>query len=211
MADRYSANATERGRIMMDDKDYAKVVNEVLQSIGPILDDLKRCLFSRDKRRLNETEKTYMAAVRSSLPFYEAITAKAEKTEFEEKSLAILPSLQRLGIGVQNLLNGVRTTVEAEIPFTDKALAEISEIMALTKDLARDTNDAMLTKNPHFKQYVATSAEHIFKRTDDCVLGHQERLIKGICSPKSSFVYLDIMMALKRIARELADLSEKAQ
>jgi phosphate:Na+ symporter len=99
--------------------------------------------------------------------------------------------------------------LEAEVSFTDKALAEISEIMALVKDLTRDANDVLTTGNPHFRAYIASSAQNVMQRVDELGLEHQKRLVVGICTPKASFLYLDILHSLKRVAQALSHLSEK--
>lgn len=194
----------------MDEKAYARAIGEVLESLGKVMDDAQKSLFSRDKRRLKETEKAFAAYLKSSLPLFEETAAKKEKTEDDKAFMALLPALQRVGIGAEDLLSGIRMTLEAEISFTDKALGEISEIMALVKDLARDAGDVLVTRNARFREYALSSARHILERVDDCGLEHQQRLIVGICPPKSSFVYLDVVHSLKRLAAELAALLESA-
>ncbi len=192
----------------MDEKEFLKTTTDILAPLVQIVDDLKRCLLSRNRRGLKEIEKRVVAATMSSLPLFEELVQKGQKTAVDEKSVNFLPVLQKLGIGTGDLLSGIRTALETEVPLTDKALAEISEIMALTKDLARDTGDALTTGNGNFRQYAITSAANLLKRADECALDHQQRLITGRCTPKSSFVYLDIMQSLRRTARELASLCE---
>ncbi len=193
----------------MDEKERVKTTGDILTSLITILDGLKRCLFSMDNRKLKDIEKTIAATTAASLPLFEDLVQKKEKTAIDEKLLGFLPSLQKLGIGAADLTSGIKTAIEAHVPFTDKALTEISEIMALTKDLTRDTNDVLSTGNARFREYALSSAANLQKRADECGLEHRERLLTGLCTPKSSFVYLDIMQSLKRIARELAALCEK--
>lgn len=194
----------------MDEKELLKTTGDILTSLITILDGLKHCLFSSDGRKLKDIEKRLAATTTSSLPLFEELVQKKQRTAVDEKLLGMLPSLQKLGIGAADLASGVKTAIEARVPFTDKALAEISEIMALTKDLTRDTNDVLSTGNARFREYALSSAAGLLKRADECGLEHQQRLLTGLCAPKSSFVYLDIMQALKRIARELASLCKKA-
>jgi len=194
----------------MDEKEYAQVIAEALQSLGRTIEDLKRCLFSRNKRLMNQTKRNLAASVRASVPLLEETAEKSEKNALDRWFLELLPSLQRLGIGVEDLLGGVQIAVETEVSLTDKSLSEISETMALLKDLARDTNDVLATKNSHFRTYAVSSVEHLLQRVCECGLEHQQRLATGVCSPKASFLYLDIMESVKRIAQELGNLCEKA-
>jgi Na+/phosphate symporter len=194
----------------MNEKEYTQAIADALESLGRTIEDLKRCLFSRNKRLLNEAKRNLATSVRASIPLFEEIMEKREKSALDQWFLKLLPSLQRLGIAVENLLSGVQMAVDTEVSLTDKACGEISEMMALLKDLARDTNDVLATRNSHFRAYAVSSGEHLLQRAFECGLEHQQRLVVGICSPKASFLYLDIMDSVKRIAQELGSLCEKA-
>ena len=192
----------------MDEKEHVRVIGESLSSFGKTVDDLKKCLFSRDKRRMKETVKDFYTSLKLSLPVFDEVMERAEKSQVDKRLLGLLPMLQQTGIATEDLVRAVQTTLEAEVSLTDKALAEISELMSLLKDLARDTNDVLTTGNQHFCKYVLASAERIQQRVNECAVEHQRRLIVGVCTPRASFIYLDIIHSLKRIAQELALLCE---
>jgi Na+/phosphate symporter len=194
----------------MNEKTYVEMIGQILESLGNTIDEAKRCLFSRDKRRLTQAEKAFSSELTSGLPLYEALIAKKEKLQADQEFVALLPSLQHLGIAGEDLLQGIRITLEAGISLTDKAFGEISEVMALVKDLARDTGDALTTGNARFREYAHAEANHAIDRMEEYGLEHEQRLVVATCSPKASFVYLDIMRSLKTIATELASLAEKA-
>jgi phosphate:Na+ symporter len=192
----------------MDEKEHARVIGESLNSLGKTVDDLKKCLFSRDKRKMKETVKGFYASLKLSLPLFDEVMERAQKNQVDRKLLGLLPMLQQTGIATEDLVRAIQTTIDAEVSLTDKALAEISELMSLLKDLARDTNDVLATGNQHFRRYVLASAERIQQRVNECGIEHQQRLIVGVCTPRASFIYLDIIHSLKRIAQELARLCE---
>ena len=194
----------------MDEKECTRVIAQALDALGRTIEDLKKALFSRNKRLMNETKKNLTSSVKASVPLFEDMMEKSEKSPLDKRFIELLPSLQRLGIAVEDLLGGVQTAVDAEVSLTDKALSEISEMMALLKNLARDTQDVVSTRNSHFRTYAVSSVEHLFQRTCECGLEHQQRLVIGVCSPKASFLYLDILDSIKRIAQELGVLCEKA-
>jgi phosphate:Na+ symporter len=194
----------------MDEKEHVRVITESLDSFGKTIDNLKKCLFSRDKKRMKEVLKEFYASLKLSLPVFDEIMERAEKNEVDKRLLGLLPMLQQVGIATEDLVGAIQTAVDAEVSLTDKALAEISEIMSLLKDLARDTNDVLTTGNQHFCRYVLASAERIQQRVNECGVEHQQRLIIGVCTPRASFLYLDVIHSLKRIAQELARLCEAA-
>jgi Na+/phosphate symporter len=186
------------------------VIGDILESLGKTVEGLKNCLFSRSRRLMNVTRKAFAASLKSSLPAFSRAIQRTGKSPLDERLLALLLVCQRLGIAMEDLVGGVQAIVETDACLTDKALAEISEVMALVKDLARDTNDAISSGNSHFREYAVTSARHIRERSAEVGSEHQERLVTGACSPKASFLYLTVMDSLKRVAQELGNLCEKA-
>ncbi len=123
----------------MNERTIESVIGEILESIGKTVEGLKNCLFSGNKRLMNETKKAFAASLRSSLPAFIEAIQRTGKSSTDERLLALLPACQRLGIAMEDLVGGVQAMVETGACLTDKALAEISEVMALLKDLARDT------------------------------------------------------------------------
>jgi len=194
----------------MDEKEYTSIISESLTSVVKTVEALKKCLFSRDKRRMKETAKDFYASLKRSLPLVNEVMARAEKSEIDKKIIGIVPTLQQLGIATEDLVTAIQVAVETDVAFTDKALAEVSEVMSLLKDLARDTNDVFATGNQDFCRYVLSLAQRVRERVIECSLEHQGRLLTGICTPKASFVYLDIINSMRRVSQELAQLCEAA-
>ena len=194
----------------MEEKEYTATISEILDSVKSILDDIKRCIFSNDKGCLDAAEKKRKAILTSSLPMTEAVVSKQQKSQLEIRFLGILPSLQKLGINLDDLLGASYSKITLDVAFTEKALKEISDIIAGVKELARDTKDFFTTKNPRLSDQIAAGSGKLKTMADEFALVHQGRLIVGLCSPKASYLYLDIIESLKRMARELALIAEKA-
>jgi Na+/phosphate symporter len=193
----------------MEESSYIRTVEETVDSLRTTIDELKRCLFSRDKKRMKDTVKTFYSRLNTSLPLFNKLVAKVDKTPEDIKLLNLLPWLQQLGSPLEDLVGGVHAAVDAEICFTDKALAEISEIMGMVNNLARDTSDALTSENDRFKDYATSESLSVLDRIRDFGIEHQQRLVVGVCMPKASFLYLDVMNSLKRITLELISLFER--
>jgi Na+/phosphate symporter len=194
----------------MEEKEYTATISEILDAVKPILDDTKRCIFSHDKGCLDAAEKKRRAILTSSLPMTEAIVSKQQKSQLEIRFLGILPHLQKLGINLDDLLSASYSKITLDVAFTEKALKEISDMIAGVNGLARDTKDFFVTKNAHLSEQIQTAAGKLGGMADEFALVHQQRLIVGLCSPKASYLYLDIIESLKRVTRELALIAEKA-
>ena len=194
----------------MNERTIENVIGEILESVGKTVEGLKNCLFSGNKRLMNETKKAFAASLRSSLPAFVEAIQRTGKSSADERPLMLLPACQRLGIAMEDLVGGVQAMVETGICLTDKALAEISEVMALLKDLARDANDAISSGNTHFRRM--PSPPPAASASDRQRPGWST---KNGSSPESArprllSSYLTVMDALKRVAQELGDLCEKA-
>jgi phosphate:Na+ symporter len=192
----------------MDEKEYSRIISENLVSLSNAVEAMKKVLFSRDKKRMKETIKEFYGSLKLSLPLINEIMARQEKSVTDKKIIGVVPTLQQMGIATEDLVTAIQVAVETDVAFTDKALAEISEVMSLLKDLARDTNDVFTTGNQDFCRYVLSLADRVQVRVNECALEHQGRLLTGACTPKASFVYLDIIYSAKRIAQELARLCQ---
>ena len=193
----------------METTDHSPVISEALQMLGKTLDDLKTVLFSQSTHLLRQIKKEHAEFHAVNLQVVEKTIAHGAGSASDRQLLAALPALQGIGIAARNLLSNIRAKLETGTVFTEKALTEIAEIMALAKDLARDTSDAMITEQPSLRTYVVDSAHYMLKKADEYGLAHQQRLIEGDCSLTASFLYLHIMLSLKGIAQELSLLSEK--
>ncbi len=51
--------------------------------------------------------------------------------------------------------------------------------------------------------------EEVIKLADEYEVVHQQRLIEGVCMPKASYLYLDIVDSFKRITKSLDEFAER--
>lgn len=190
-------------------EEYVRYIGDILQNLAKTLDHLRKCVRTHDKALLEQAQKEYSSGLKTSLPLAEKIIKKPDKTALDRRFVECIPILQKIGIALDALVNSVSVKVRSETGFSERALTEVSDIMQLTANLATDTRDVVLTGNRDFQRYVSDKAKKIWEAVEEYDLGHQHRLLIGTCSPKASFLYLDMTRSLRRIAGELATLSEK--
>jgi len=193
----------------MEKQQYMEMLGKILESMSDTLEDVKRCLPSHDKQCLKGAEKEFRERLMEGLPLVTQVIAQEHKSEAEKKFLMLVPSLQKIGQSMETILVRTKRKVESQILFTDKGLSELKQIISGVKDIARDTKDVLATNNPHLRKHIRAEMEKFIGMADDFALEHQERLVLGFCTPQASYLYVDMLDALKRIARELVYLSEK--
>ena len=157
------------------------------------------------KKCLSDFENILIA----NLPFVEKIVTEKEKDPVEIKYVNQVISLQVIALALDNLIAKMLVKAESATLFSDKATKEIKSLLEITYSQFKDTKDYILTKNPILKQNVLTAKEKLIDLVTDYDVVHQNRLITGICMPKASYLYIDMTSSLKRIARGIADFTEK--
>jgi Na+/phosphate symporter len=193
----------------MEEKEMQLKFHEVFESTLPLLESIKKGFFSEKEVALKEGKAKIKDIIKSRVDFAQNIIEVKDKSEADMKYVSLLPSFQSIGLALENLINKMETKVESRILFSEKALSELKELFGIMLAQFRDTTDYILTKNPRLKENISGAKEMIAKSTAEYELIHQQRLITGVCMPKASYLYIDISESIKRIARGLAEFSEK--
>ncbi len=193
----------------MQEKELIQGFTETFEAIILILEDVKKGFFTQKAPLIKESKVKFREGLKSRVPFVEKIIELKEKDETEKRYVNLLLSFQAVALAIENLISKMETKVELNLLFSEKALSEIKELFSIIQTQFRDTKDYVITKNPHLKNNIDSAKEKIVKLAEEYELVHQQRLITGICMPRSSYLYIDITDSLKRIARGLTDFSSK--
>lgn len=193
----------------MEQQEYLDTLNKIFDAMMACIDQMIKCLPSHDKKALEQAEKEFLTAATGGLVLADRITAKPEKDDLDKKFLILLPTLQRIGLALDDILSRLERKVEAGILFADKANAEVIDVMRRARDLVRDTKDYCATKNPTLFNTGRADFEKLVDLVHKYAEEHQQRMISGICTPRGSYVYVDIIESLKRMATQLVSLVQK--
>jgi Na+/phosphate symporter len=199
-----------RGGKWMNEQEYLQTLNKVLDAMISCMEQMIKCLPSYDKKCIELADKEFITAATASLPMADRLTKLEKKDELETKFLNLLPTIQRIGLAMDDVLSRIKRKTESGLLFTDKGNAEILDIMRRVRDLIRDTKDYYATKNPTLYNTGKTHLDDLVNLVHKYADEHQQRMISGICTPRTSYVYVDMMESLKRMATQLARLATKA-
>jgi Na+/phosphate symporter len=196
-------------REYMQEQEYLQTLNKIFDAMISCLDLMAKSMATHDKKYVQLAEKEFITSATAGLPLADRLTSQADKDELEKKFLTLLPTLQRAGLAMDDLLSRIRRQIDGGILFTDKANAEITDIMRRVRDLVRDTKDYYATKNPTLFETGKADFEKLVDLVHQYAEGHLQRMITGLCTPQSSYVYVDMIESLKRMATQLASLAKK--
>jgi len=126
--------------------------------------------------------------------------------------LEVISNIQQIKYSTEKINASIRNKADDGVLFSDKAMTEMKDIFGVTLDCLRHIRDLIQTKNEvlveHLLQRTSTYEEVLRKYADE----HENRLLKGICLPKASLIYLlvvdslkDILWYVKTIAKKFKD------
>ncbi|TVM00444.1 MAG: hypothetical protein CV087_13830 [Candidatus Brocadia sp. WS118] len=131
------------------------------------------------------------------------LTNKAAKSDMDKqliKSLmAVVGHIEMATNGLDGILQNVKSKVAEGVLFSDKGVNEISHLFKETLDMLKTAGDIILTRNEVLRKYVADKYKSFNQIADAYSEEHEDRLIKGVCQPKSSSLYLNIVDSLSKI------------
>ncbi len=119
--------------------------------------------------------------------------------ELIKSLLSIVGSIEMAVTGLDSVLQHVGAKVREGILFSDKAVSEIRHLFGETLDILKTAGDTLLTKNEVLMKYVINKYKNLDEIVEDYSQEHEERLIKGLCQPQHSPVYLNIMDSIMTV------------
>lgn len=193
----------------MEEKELTERFHRTFDAVLPILENVYKGFFANNPTILKKCLSDFEDMLTANLPFVEKVITEKEKDPIEKRYVNMVLSLQIIALALDNLITKMLVKAETATLFGDKATKEIKSLLEITYSQFKDTKDYVLTKNTVLKQNVLMAKEKLIDLVTEYDVVHQNRLITGVCMPKASYLYIDITSSLKRIAKGIADFTEK--
>jgi Na+/phosphate symporter len=137
-------------------------------------------------------------------------SAPGEKgKEWAKPYLSMASSFDRMGYNMDGMVDRLKSMLKEHILFSDRAVKEVNDIFQEAMDLLESLPDLVQTKNKLLAQHIGEQVRSILKIANGYSEEHEERLIQGVCMPKSSPLYLGLLEALKGIITHILEVSGK--
>ena len=121
-------------------------------------------------------------------------------------------ALERVGDAVEALAICAWRRVREELVLSEAALHEIRTLFDGVTDLVETVGAAVTTRNHVLIRHLREDGARIQGQTHSYETAHQERLMSGVCPPRSSSLFLamlDSFREIERYTRRLADSLSK--
>jgi Na+/phosphate symporter len=123
--------------------------------------------------------------------------------------LVVPMHVERIGDHVELLARAVRTMIEQGIPFSERAMREVSTLFDKAVELLECVRDIVPTGNRVLIRWVLEQGHALEALAEDYALVHQQRLIEGVCMPHASSMYLALLDYLKGVESHARQIARK--
>jgi Na+/phosphate symporter len=158
-------------------------------------------------RHVHHHEKRLMDHVAMQMREYPFSLGPAEH-------LAFLPTaLERIGDCGEALARCTATIHREDIPFSEKGQAEIVALFGRSIELLESLASAIHHGRLETLREIREAGQQFQSLCEEISVHHQDRLIRGVCKPRASSVFLamlDSFREIERYVRRMTDAVEKA-
>jgi Na+/phosphate symporter len=129
--------------------------------------------------------------------------------EWAKPYLSMASSFDRMGYNMEGMVDRLKVILKDHILFSDRAVKEVNDIFQGAMDLLESLPDLIQTRNKLLAQKIGEQVRSLLKIANGYSGEHEERLIQGVCMPKSSPLYLGLLESLKGIIAHILEVSGK--
>jgi Na+/phosphate symporter len=193
---------------------------EVREKITQTCQDLSRMLrvafqeFSTPTDQKIQLAEEMRSEIRHSTAgltnFIVAKSSSGEKgKEWAKPYLSMASSFDRMTYNIEGIIDQVKRKASDHILFSDRGVKEVNDVFQEAMDLLETLPELVHSENKQLAQHMGERVRAVIKIASGFSEEHEERLIQGICLPKSSPLYLGILESLKGIITHILEISGK--
>jgi Na+/phosphate symporter len=112
-------------------------------------------------------------------------------------NVRFLYRLERIGDMLESMLHCFRTKIDQDIPFTDKADAELDQLFSLFTKMIVGLRDVLFAPSQVMLDDITVLSKDLTRMVEEFRTAHWERVETGRCAPASSSLYRKILDSFK--------------
>ncbi len=139
-----------------------------------------------------------------------AALAKMASTNSEARTLLTVPShIEKIATSIKRITENSRSRIKEGMLFSDKAILETGKLFTKTKEVLKKAGEAAVTGAKAAVDGALADSEAVERMANEFATSHEERLVTGECSPKSSSTYLCILYAFEDMGAHIKDATKR--
>ena len=136
--------------------------------------------------------------------------AKLASAHPEARSIISAPAhVEKIATIIKRVSDNIRLRIKDGMLFSDKAIHETESMFTKTKDVLKRTGEVVITSGKKGVDEIIAESDAIERMASEFTTAHENRIITGEASPKSSTVYLCILYAFEDMAGHIKDIVSK--
>ena len=189
-------------------RDFVAEVHGLCEKIEDALSALYKAFLYHRPEFVNEAELLIKAIKERHEGLAEELLQASETDRVAMRYAPVPVNLERIAHNLEHISRAISTKIRENLLFSDKAVSELNYLFYRLKEVLAALEDMVLARNTYLANYIKESEREIERAASEYATAHEDRLIEGICLPKSSGVYLVILDCLKRIAWNAKEIAE---
>jgi Na+/phosphate symporter len=138
------------------------------------------------------------------------LTKESLADDFDLKPyIAVSVHIMKIWESIDKLSKLIDEKIRGNILFSEKAVNETIFLLQRLIEILRPTADIILARNTFIKMYILESQASVEKMATEYATLHEDRLIKGVCLPAASKLYISMLDAIKSIAWHTKEIAMK--
>jgi Na+/phosphate symporter len=197
-------------------KELISEMHDLFPVMAEGMDLLQRGLIYNNLKVIEEADDVLRPVREKEVALTEGILKERTAEPLAARYASVPAHIRRLADEIGRIASTLRDKVKEGLLFSDRAMSELNFLFEKTGDIMANTRDTILARNTIIAGYIKESEASLSRSANDYSTRHEERLIEGLCLPRASSAYLELLDAFKGIAwhaKEIAmDLTgEKAK
>jgi len=136
--------------------------------------------------------------------------AKLASSTPEARAIISVPAhIEKIASTIKRIQDNTRTRIKEGMLFSDKAIQETTTMFAKTKDVLKKAGEVAVTGAKKGVEEITAESDAIERMVNEFTTAHENRIITGEASPKSSTVFLCILYAFEDMAAHIKNAVRK--
>ncbi len=184
-------------------RDALDKIEKMCEMASKMIKDVSESFNMHDREKLAEAEKLYKQLLklerRTTEQIVKEITSKTESDESLKRYIAVPGHFAMIGANIKNIIDNTAAKIGEGLLFSDRAVHELNLLFEKCNELIICVSDLIETRNAFLSTHIINEAAKCYALANEFSTIHEERLISGVCSHRSSVIYLHILNSLKEI------------
>ncbi len=178
-------------------------------------EDAKNSFINSDMKcvkKVSETEEVVDMLQREIIKYLSTMLSTGTLTERQSVRLAglmhVTHDIERIGDHCKNIAEFAEQKEQERIPFSKQALSELSDVFEMIRNMVSDSIKSLSEYDTSLAKKVLSEEYEVDDIEDKLRSRHVERLNKGLCDPKATIIFIDLIHNLERIGDHCNNIAE---